>query len=121
MAKRLFNLRDVPDDEADAVRALLDEHHIEWYETRPGPFGLTSGAIWLRESDQATRAKELLDGYQRQRVKQMRALREQALREGRAETFASLLRERPLWVLLRIVAIALLLALMGLPAYLLWQ
>jgi hypothetical protein len=36
MAKLLLNLRNVPDDEADDVRALLDEHDIAYYETSRG-------------------------------------------------------------------------------------
>jgi hypothetical protein len=36
MTKLLLNLRNVPDDEADDVRALLDDHDIAYYETSPG-------------------------------------------------------------------------------------
>ncbi|MCX7041690.1 MAG: DUF6164 family protein, partial [Gammaproteobacteria bacterium] len=32
MSKLLLNLRNVPDDEADDVRALLDAHGIAYYE-----------------------------------------------------------------------------------------
>ena len=37
MSKVLMHLRNVPDDEADGVRAFLDAHRIAWYQTRPGP------------------------------------------------------------------------------------
>ena len=40
MAKLLFDLRDVPDDEADDVRALLDAHGLDYYETKPAAMGL---------------------------------------------------------------------------------
>ena len=39
MAKFLMNLRDVPDDEADEVRALLDANGFGWYETKPSFWG----------------------------------------------------------------------------------
>jgi hypothetical protein len=32
----MLNLRNVPDDEADDVRALLDDHDIAYCETSPG-------------------------------------------------------------------------------------
>ncbi|MGD4884363.1 DUF6164 family protein, partial [Xanthomonas citri pv. citri] len=34
MAKLLLNLRNVPDDEADEVRALMREQRVQVYETR---------------------------------------------------------------------------------------
>ncbi|HET6397150.1 MAG TPA: DUF6164 family protein, partial [Pseudoxanthomonas sp.] len=41
MPKLLFPLRNVPQEEAAEVRALLDEAGLDWYETRPGPFGIS--------------------------------------------------------------------------------
>ncbi|MGH8025314.1 MAG: DUF6164 family protein, partial [Pseudoxanthomonas sp.] len=35
MAKLLLNLRNVPDDEADEVRAWLTESGMDFYETQP--------------------------------------------------------------------------------------
>lgn len=121
MAKLLLNLRHVPDDEADDVRGFLDAHDIAWYETRPGPFGISLGAIWVKHDADIVEAKRLMAEYQRGREARMRAEHEAARREGRAETFGSLVREKPLWVLLRVAAIVLLLALMALPGYLLWR
>jgi hypothetical protein len=51
----------------------------------------------------------------------MRAENDAARRDGTAETFGSMLRERPGWVIVRIIGILLLLALMALPGYLLWR
>ena len=36
MARILFRLKGVPHEEAEAVRLLLDENHVEHYETPPG-------------------------------------------------------------------------------------
>lgn len=121
MPKLLMSLRNVPDEEADDVRAFLDAHRIGWYQTRPGPLGITAGAIWIRDDADYPQARRLMDAYQAQLRERVRAERAQAEARGEAERFGSLLRERPTWVLLRVVAIALLLALMALPGYLLWR
>lgn len=107
MAKLLFNLRNVPDDEAAEVRALLTEHGVDWYETRPGPWGISHGGLWLRDADAWPEARRLLDGYQQARREQAR---EQAQRQGR-ETFLELLRTRPGYVLPRLLAMAAIVAL----------
>ena len=118
MAKLLLNLRNVPEDEADDVRALLDAARIEHYETRPGPLGISAGGIWVREDSDVPRAKQLMADYQRERALRVRAEREQARREGTAETFADIARAQPLRVVLTILAIVLLVGLMALPAIL---
>src|SRR3546814_16879063 len=57
--------------------------------------------------------------YQKQRQARVRAEREQALRDGTAETFADIVRQQPLPVLLTLVAIVFLLGLVALPVWLL--
>ena len=121
MAKMLLNLRHVPDDEADDVRAFLDANRIAWYETKPGLFGISLGAIWVKHDSDIAEAKRLMADYQARRRARVRAEHEAARRDGTAETFASLLRERPGWVLVRVLGILLLLALMAVPGYLLWR
>ena len=118
MAKLLLNLRHVPDDEADEVRALLDAARIGYYETRPGPFGISAGGIWIRDDDDYVAAKQHMARYQRERAERVRAEHARAKAEGTAETFADIARAQPLRVALIVVAIALLLGLMALPAIL---
>ncbi len=98
MAKRLFDLRNVPDDEADEVRALLTTHALDWYETAPGPWGISAAGLWLRDPDDYPRARALLDAYQRER-------RERAQAAGERTSFHDLLRQRPWFVLSRLLAI----------------
>ena len=120
MSKLLLNLRNVPDDEAAEVRALLDQHHIAYYETAASPWGISAGGIWISQPDQVERAKALMSEYQAQRGTRMRAEREAALREGRGETFGSLLRTRPGYVIGMLLAILLVLGLtLALPYMLL--
>ena len=118
MAKLLLNLRHVPDDEADDVRAFLDAARIEHYETRPGPFGISAGGIWVRNDADVPEAKRRMAEYQRQRAERVRSEHAQAVRDGTAETFSDIARANPLRVALIVVAIALLLGLMALPAIL---
>lgn len=105
MAKLLLNLRNVPDDEADEVRDWLKDSGIEFYETEPSSWGISSGGIWIREDAQIARAKALMAEYQAQRRQRAQADRAAARSDGSAETFASLLRQRPGYVLGVLVAI----------------
>jgi hypothetical protein len=111
MPTLLLNLRNVPDDEADEVRALLDAHAIEWYETRPSPWGISSGGIWARHDDQAALARAQLALYQQQRALRAREEREAAIREGRVESAWTGIRRRPLHALLVLAGIIVMLLL----------
>ncbi len=95
MPRLLLNLRNVPADEAEEVRALMAEHAIVIYDTPPGPFGITAGGIWLRHEDDHPRAKALLDDYQLERARRAREAYEAARREGRAETLWTRIRRHP--------------------------
>lgn len=100
MPRLLLNLRNVPDDEIDEVRAMMDEHGIECYDTPPGPFGITAGGIWLKNPDDYARARELMDAYQEERADRMRAEWLSARDRGEAETLGSAVRRHPLKALL---------------------
>ncbi|HQX93537.1 DUF6164 family protein [Thermomonas sp.] len=119
MSRLLLNLRNVPDDEADDVRALLDSNRIAFHETRPSMWGISAGAIFVTEDASIPEAKRLMAGYQEQRRISARAEYAAAVRDGTAETFWSLLRAEPGRVLLTLLAIAFLLGLVALPVYLL--
>ncbi|NYZ64160.1 DUF6164 family protein [Luteimonas deserti] len=119
MAKLLLNLRYVPDDEAADVCAFLDEAGIPWYQTRPSPFGISSGGIWLRDNDDLPRAKALMAAYQARRQDRARAAQAQAERDGTAETFADIVRADPKRVVLIVIAIVFLIGLMAVPGYML--
>lgn len=99
MAKRLFSLRGVPDDEADEVRTLLSEKHIEFYETSAGNWGISMPAIWLRDDSQLHAAKAIIAEYQAQRAIEQREIYAQLKREGKQRTFWHILWEEPLKVI----------------------
>ena len=111
MPKLLFRLRNVPDDEAQEVRELLDGNGVEFSETSAGNWGISLPGIWLADASDYTRARALLDCYQDQRAAQQRA-NYQALRaRGQAPTFWRLLAAKPLVVCLQVLALALLILL----------
>ena len=64
MAILLFSLRHVPDDEAADIRELLEENHIDYYETNAGNWGISMPAIWLRDEQQHEQARHLINEYQ---------------------------------------------------------
>ncbi len=111
MAKLLFNLRNVPDDEAADVRALLETHRVDFYETPMGLFGISAGGYWLRDKDAYPAARALIDRYQEERRQRVRAEQAEAERDGSAPTFARLLREQPGFVLSRLLGIVVILGL----------
>lgn len=109
MTTLLLNLRQVPDDEADEVRALLDEHQIPYYETAPSLWGISSGGIWLNNPADREKAKALMVNYQQERTLRAREKFEQARQEGRAPTLASQLRAHPLRALATLLVVLVLL------------
>ena len=119
MSKLLLNLRNVPDDEADDVRAMLDAKRIAFYETTPSPWGISAGGIWVTEDADFADAKRAFDDYEQQRSVRVRAEYAAAKRAGTAETFISVLREDPLRVVMILLGILIVLGLMALPVILL--
>jgi hypothetical protein len=109
MAKLLFSLRNVPEDEADEVRELLEQNHIDFYETSAGNWGISAPAIWLQDKTEYKRAKTLIDAYQKERFAKQRALYEQLRRDGKHRTFEDIIRENPLRFILYIAIIVILL------------
>lgn len=119
MARLLLNLRNVPDDEAEEVRALLLEHGIDFYETPPSFWGVSAGGIWLPGTEQLAEAQARLASYQQARGDRMRTERAAALREGRVPGTWAGIRARPGQALGALIGIVLMLAVVMLPFLLL--
>lgn len=119
MSKLLLNLRNVPDDEADDVRALLDAKRIPFHETMPSIFGISAGGIWVTDDADFAVAKRVFDDYEQQRSARVRAEYAAAKRAGTAETFFSLLRDDPLRVVMVVLGILIVLGVATLPFILL--
>ncbi len=96
MAKLLFRLRGVPDDEADELRTLLSEHGFDTHETSGGFLGIGTAAIWLVDESRYAEAKALIDAYEERRAKAARAQYERLKRQGRSRRLADIIRDDPL-------------------------
>ena len=95
MSKLLFKLRNVPDDEAEEVRALLSAHQIDFYETSAGNWGISLPALWVRDETQYSQARELLDVYQVERSAHVREEYARLKQEGKHKTVLDSFRENP--------------------------
>jgi hypothetical protein len=121
MSKLLLNMRQVPEDEADDVRAMLREARLEFYETEPSRWGISYGGIWISDDADIVEARRLMAEYQSARRERARAERAAELRDGTAETFADVVRREPLRVVLSVLGILAMLALLALVPILLHQ
>lgn len=105
MPELLFKLRNVPDDEAEDVRQLLDDHSIGFYETHAGSWGISMPGIWLHDDSRLEEAQALLADYQKERAAASRAAYEQLKREGRQTTLFDKIVEHPLRFLMLVAAV----------------
>ncbi|MBX2824961.1 MAG: DUF2007 domain-containing protein [Gammaproteobacteria bacterium] len=108
MAHLIFKLRQVPDDEAEDVRQLLDKANINYYETDAGNWGISMPGLWLAESDDVARARELIDDYQRERSSRVK-------NATNTRSFASAFLDRPFYTIGLILFCAVLLYFMTKP------
>lgn len=82
MSILFFNLRGVPNDEAEDVRELLNAHDIDYFETSAGMWGISLPAIWLYDPNDLPMARQLFDAYQQQRSIEQRALYQALKQQG---------------------------------------
>ena len=100
MSRLLIKLRLAPDDEIQEIHSLLQEHQIDFYETQPGPWGISAPGIWVNDDHQYDRAKALLDGYQENRFREKHAEYERLRSAGQHRTFLQNMLENPVQVIL---------------------
>ena len=105
MAVLLMDLRYVPEDEVMEVRQLLDAAGFDYYETPPSFWGVSAGAIWLRNNDDKARATEVLARYQQARAENARAEYQRKLAAGEIDSFAQRLLRHPIRSLVLIAII----------------
>ena len=117
MAKLLFRLNQVGEDEAEDVRALLDDAGIEYYETDAGRWRISIAAIWLRHDQDYQQARALLDDYQQQRGERVRQEYEERLQAGEIPTVWQRFRAQPAEFIAIILALAIILGLMVMPFF----
>ncbi|MEC8443493.1 MAG: DUF6164 family protein [Pseudomonadota bacterium] len=107
MAKLLFKLNGVTQEEADFVRASLDKAGVIYYETDQGRWGISLAAIWLPNEDDYMSARTLLDEIQED-------WREQ-VQHHPTQTLGERFRERPVSFLLGLIGAGAIIGLSVLP------
>lgn len=95
MSVLLFKLRDVPEDEANDIRELLETNSLEYYETSAGNWGISTPAIWLKNRDDLEKAKTLIDTYQHERGITQREAYTQLKNSGEHRTILDAFKENP--------------------------
>lgn len=115
MAALLFHLRDVPDEEAEAVRELLAEHELEVYETEAGRWRLAVPALWLVDESRLEEARGLIDAYQQELHERVHREHTEARARGESPGLWDQVRQHPMAVLVTLIALGLMLGLSLLP------
>jgi len=104
MAVKLFKLRGVPDDEAEDIRLLLDEHEIAFYETEAGGWGISVPAIWIHDAADLEQAQGLMVHYQKERARRAQAEHQQDKEAGRHTTVVDKISQNPAQFILLLMA-----------------
>ena len=105
MPAMLFNLRSVPDDEAQDIRELLKTANIDYYETPAGRWGISSPAFWVNDESELDRAKEILSDYQISRSHAARKEWQDKKNNGEIEPIINRIKNRPVEHILLLVLI----------------
>ena len=95
MSKLVFRLRNVPIDEAQDIRELLESNDIAYFETSAGNWGISLPAIWIHESERLEFARQLIDEYQSERAKRLRREYQLSAANGEAKTVWQSFKENP--------------------------
>jgi len=105
MAKIVFRLRHVPDDEAEDIRTLLQDHRFEFYETSAGRWGIGLPAIWLTDDSDFEPARLLIERYQIERRERLQIDYAQRRERGEVETVLQRLQQHPVRVVVYVAVI----------------
>lgn len=109
MAKLLFRLNGVEEDEADEVRALLNEADLDYYETDAGRWRISVAAIWLKDEAEFERARQLIEQHQRER--------QARIRQQPIQSFWQRSKERPMDLFFALLAMIFVVGLMLWPFF----
>jgi len=109
MPKLVFRLRNVPNDEAQDIRELLEGNDIAYFETSAGNWGISLPAIWIHESEKFEFSRQLIDEYQSARSVRLRREYQASRENGEAKTVWQSFKENPLRFIAFSVMIAVLL------------
>ena len=111
MAILLFKLNNVTLDEAEDIRAILNDQQLDYYETSAGRWGIGVAAIWLINNDDINAANALIHAYQIDRGVKIRHEYEDLKTHDQLESIFDRIKQHPLLFLLTLVMISLITAL----------
>ncbi|MFT2111191.1 DUF6164 family protein [Marinomonas sp. 2405UD68-3] len=100
MAKLVFALKYVPEEEAATIRQILIDNDIDFYETSAGRWQISLAAIWVRNNADFESARALIVQDQ---IARQQYFKEQKLPFGPA--MAAYLKENPVEFAVTLVAI----------------
>ncbi len=109
MSKLVFRLRNVPIDEAQDIRELLENNDIAYFETSAGNWGISLPAIWIHDSARFEFTRQLIDEYQIERTERLRREYEVSKASGEAKTLWQSFKGNPLRFIAFSVVIAVIL------------
>ncbi|MEE9446776.1 MAG: DUF6164 family protein [Arenicellales bacterium] len=115
MAKKLYALRNVPDDEVEEMRILLREHDIDFHETTAGLLGIGTAALWVNKAEQLETAQQLIFNYQQQRYEQARSDYTDSKLKGEHIRFIDKFKQQPVKISLYVFGALLLLYITASP------
>jgi hypothetical protein len=101
MAKLLFRLHDVPDDEANDIRQLMNEHQLQCYETSEGKWRVGVAAIWLIDESRFDEARALINAYENERYQRVHFTAEE-----KPLSFGQYAMQHPIHVFMGFIALA---------------
>ncbi|WP_020210859.1 DUF6164 family protein [Gilvimarinus chinensis] len=102
-------------DEVAGLIERLDAEGIEHYQTDSGFWRLGVDALWVRNRDDAERAKQVLQEYQAQYQQEAQAQHHALHARGEAPSFIGQLWRHPIKMLLALAAVAAILAISLVP------
>lgn len=105
MAQLLIKLNNIPEDEIEEIRDLLDQNRIDYYETEAGRWGISLAGIWLRDDGQVQEAQRLLHNYQQDRERRVREEYRARLEAGERDNIFLRIMHSPFRVLIYLLAI----------------
>lgn len=101
------------------MRQLLEAHHLDYYETHAGMWGVGTSAIWLTDDTTVERARELLDAYQQARYERVHGEYQQRVAAGEQETFWQRFLMHPFRTMIYLAIVAVILWFTVMP-FILW-
>ena len=111
MAQLIFALKDVPESEANAIRSILDDNGIIYYETAAGRWNISVAALWVADNEDYVPARQLINAYQIELQQELAKEQDEMPLPTLWQTFS----HRPFTVIVFLTAVAIVLGLSIVP------